>query len=396
MFTAIPYLLSTAKYLQQQKSTWSFFADQGHKEEQLLEYKTDLLTRTYQFDQHSDKGLYEKLNFACEKLGIHIPIALYQAENTQEPNASILYLGTEAHIVFSGNILQILTDDELLAIIGHELSHIHLFMLMDGEMEITDRIISALASHSASTPAQYETARLFKLYCEIYCDRGATIVSGTYTPIISALVKISTGLSTINVESYIKQAKSIFELKDGIKSSGVSHPENFIRARSLYLWHTKAVNHENIIQEMVEGQPHLDELDIFQQQLVSNITYKIIQKILEPSWMKTPPILALTKQYFGHFEANDISDITSISEKIKTIHVTVQEYLSYVLYDMATADKTLEDIPLGYCFYLAEQLQLTDIFHATVKKERKITDKKTKALKQQSLSEFQRLNFQTA
>ncbi len=308
-------------------------------------------------------------------------------------NATIVYLNSEEHIVFSGKLIQHLTDDEMLAIISHELSHVQLYTQMNNNVEVADRIITAIANHQGSTPAHYETARLFKLYTEIFCDRGAYAVTGNYTPIISSLVKISTGLQTVNAESYIKQAEEIFAADSTTKTSGISHPENFIRARAIWLWHTKGHEAETIITQMIEGNTNLEELDLFRQQKTALITEQVIQLVLHPHWMQTPQTIALAKQYFGNLQLNVESDKGNLLSQIENLHNSLHDYLAYVLYDFATADKTLEDVPLGYCFFLADELKLDKSFANTIKKEKKITDKKNTLLKKQTLATYQQQNM---
>jgi len=393
MLSIMNYHLVSTNYFQQHQQLWQFFASHTHKEEQLKEFKTDLLKNTYKFDETTEAELYKKVNVAKEKLNLSIPVVLYQAQNVDEMNATIVYLNSEAHIVFSGKLIQHLTDDEMLAIISHELSHVQLYTQMNNNVEVADRIITAIANHQGSTPAHYETARLFKLYTEIFCDRGAYAVTGNYTPIISSLVKISTGLQTVNAESYIKQAEEIFAADSTTKTSGISHPENFIRARAIWLWHTKGHEAETIITQMIEGNTNLEELDLFRQQKTALITEQVIQLVLHPHWMQTPQTIALAKQYFGNLQLNVESDKGNLLSQIENLHNSLHDYLAYVLYDFATADKTLEDVPLGYCFFLADELKLDKSFANTIKKEKKITDKKNTLLKKQTLATYQQQNM---
>ena len=312
----------------------------------------------------------------------------------EDINATIVYLNDEAHIVFSGKLMQTLNDEELLAIIAHELSHVQLYKQLDGQVEVTDRIVSAIGNHPGSTPAHYETARLFKLYTEIFCDRGAYLVTGNYRPIISSLVKSATGLQTVNADSYIKQAEEIFATDATTKTVGVTHPENFVRARAVWLWHSKGHEAESLIREMIEGHTGFDELDLFKQQTIASITQQLITLILQPSWMQTPQAIALGKQYFGSLDLNESSEKKQLLTRIESLQQNVQEYLAYVLYDFATVDKQLEDVPLGYSFFLADELKLSEAFATAVKKERKLTDKKTASLKKQTLAEFHQQQLQ--
>lgn len=387
--TALDYHKKTAAYFQQQQQAWNFFSTHHFREEQLKEFKTGLLKNSYRFTETAETGLYEKVKTAKEKLELSLPVILYQAEHTAEMGAGIVYLNNEAHIVFSGNIIQHLSEEELLAVIGHELSHIHLYTQQNGEVEIADRMVTAIANHHGTTPAHYETARLFRLYTEIFCDRGAYRVTGSYAPIISSLVKLSTGLSAVHADSYIQQAEEIFSADAQTKTSGLSHPENFIRARAVWLWHSRPNEADAIIKQMIEGHTSIEELDLFKQQEITRLTEQLVQLILQPEWMKTPNTLALAKQYFDQFTPKVPAETAAIAAQTDQLHSNLRDYLAYVLYDFATNDKQLEDVPMGYCFYMADELNMAQSFAATVKKEKKLTDKKLAALKNQTLAEYQ-------
>lgn len=236
----LPYHVKIRDYFKRQSGIWSFFSAARQREEQLAAFKTELLKNTYQFHPGSDPLLYEKIHIACEKLGLSgLSVTAYQAINEPEPNASIACLPREAHIVFSGNLLQMLGEAELLALIAHELGHMKLYSLLDGELETSDRIIMAIAGSPDSQAAHYETARLFRLYTEIYCDREAYGVVGDTTPVITMLLKMATGLSVVHADSYIRQAEEIFSSSPAIQSATLTHPENFIRTRALKIWETE-------------------------------------------------------------------------------------------------------------------------------------------------------------
>ena len=396
MISILDYHKITAGYFQKQSSVWQFFANGIQQDEQLKAFKTDLLKTTYKFDETSDAALYQKVNIAKEKLGLSLLVTLYQVQHSEEMNASIIYLNNEAHIVFSGKLLPLLAEDEQQAIIAHELSHVLLYTQLGGAIEIADRMVTAIANHTGTTPAHYETARLFKLYTEIFCDRGAYAVTGDYAPIVSSLVKLSTGLQTVNAEAYIRQAEEIFATDSATKAAGLSHPENFIRARAIWLWHQKREEAEPAIKQMIEGSMNIDELDLFHQQQAAQITETIIQLLFQQPWLKTVPTLALSKQYCNAVTRNESMDASVLAAQIEKMHSSLQEYFSYVLYDFATADKALEDLPLGYCFYLADELKLDKSFATAVKKEKKLSDKKVAALKKQTMDAWQQHEMQPA
>ena len=100
MLTPIPYHQKVKDHFKTQAKTWEYFATVKTKENQLRQFKTELLKNTYKFDPAADAHIYEKVNIAKEKLSLQtLPVTIYQAQYTDELNASIIYLEGEAHIV---------------------------------------------------------------------------------------------------------------------------------------------------------------------------------------------------------------------------------------------------------------------------------------------------------
>src|SRR5690242_6741988 len=103
MLSTIRYHQKVSEYFKGHTKTWNFFAAAKTREGQLKQYQTELLKNTYKFDPAAEPALYGKVAVAKERLGLqHLNVILYQAQYTDELNASIIYLEYEAHIVFSG------------------------------------------------------------------------------------------------------------------------------------------------------------------------------------------------------------------------------------------------------------------------------------------------------
>ena len=452
---ALPYQLKVRDYFKQQASTWEFFAAARTREEQLVSFQTELLKNTYQFRRGTDTALYEKIDLVREKLELgDLPITAYQAQNANDPelNASIVYLHREAHLVFSGPILERLNEAELLAVIAHELTHVRLYTLLDGDLEVADRIITALANNYNSDPPYYETARLFRLYTEIFCDRGAYAVLGDSGPVITLLVKLATGLSEVNAESYTLQAEAVFSAEPGTQSGMPTHPENFIRARALKLWHeeqgaaaaigdagapgsegagipgsegarsaeTKPGAEEAIVR-MIEGKPELDRLDLFSQRELNELTALFLQEYLRPKWLQSTLVMGLVREYFPgglvvgrdmepgrsagaergsgvargfggeHGSVGDEGGSGGAHRLIDTLtdaHPSIRDYFAYVLLDFVLADPSLEEMPAGRAFAFAGEMQLTAAYDAIYKKELQLSDKKWQQHKQKVLEAY--------
>ena len=148
---------------------------------------------------------------------------------------------------------------------AHELAHYLLWHGWGGELLIADQILAALTHDSQAETTHFTSARLFQLYGEIFCDRGALTVVGDPLVVVSMLVKVETGIDDIDPESYLRQAEEIF-CRGRTKTAGLTHPEAFIRARAVNLWHASDEQAASKIADMIEGPPALDELDLLGQQ----------------------------------------------------------------------------------------------------------------------------------
>lgn len=390
MLNPLPYHQKVKDHFKQQPKTWDYFSITQNKEEQLQQFKTELLKNTYKFDATTDKLIYDKLTIAKEKLGLqNLPVTVYQAQYTDELNASIVYLHNEAHIVFSGAVTRLLNEDELLAVLAHELTHIKLYSMLDGELEIADRIITAIANNYNSEAAYFETARLFRLYTEIFCDRGAYAVVGNSGPVITSLVKVATGLDNVNAENYIKQANEIFAADTATQTSGLSHPENFIRAKAIMQWQENNQTADAAIIPIIEGFANIDKLDIFKQQEMAAFTRQFLQLYLKPKWFRSPLVAGLAKQYFPDFHWDENALLTpAVIEQLAAYHPSIKDYLAYILLDFALADPSLEEVPAGWAVQFAEDAQLKEAFDVILKKELKLSDKKLQQHKKKTLEAY--------
>jgi Zn-dependent protease with chaperone function len=381
---ALPYHLKVRDFFRRQTSTWEFFTAAGTRDQQLIAFQTELLKNTYRLSRDSEPALFGQIDRVREQLGLGtLPVMAYQAQYAHpgnQLNASIIYLHQEAHLVFSGPILERLNEEELLALIAHRLMHVRLYTLLNGDLEVADRIIASIANHrdseadyagkrpsaGASLAPYVETARLFKLYTEIYCDRGAYAVLGDPGPVITMLLKLA-------------------------------HPDNFIRTRALRLWHEQGEDAAAAIRQMIEGIPDLDRLDLFTRQELSDLTRQFLQEYLRPGWMRSTLVMALERQYFPkrtHEGAADPRSDSSVfgqdrneaepatrgpeqlQAAIAGLHPDIRNYFGYVLLDFALADPSLEDMPAGRAFEFAGEMQLSDVYDSICKKELQLNDKK--------------------
>src|SRR5207244_7800088 len=121
--------------------------------------RLDLLKQTYRLDPPTHPGLHAALADAKARLGLEIPVTIYQSQRSFELNAALYFLPGEAHIVFQGGVLQLLDPVELRAVLGHELAHYRLWTEPDNRFLVTDRIMHAMAADPRAEPSHVESAR---------------------------------------------------------------------------------------------------------------------------------------------------------------------------------------------------------------------------------------------
>jgi hypothetical protein len=424
-------------HFKQHPAIWGEFAGGGARAEQLAALKTELLKDTTTLEPGSSPLIFDRIAVAKEKLGLGaLPVKAYQKLNTDhddlhtdghDPHAGnhtldaagqtlnpgdhdlsarVIYLHQDAHLIFSGNPEQGLDEEELLALIAHELTRVKLYTLPDEELEVADHIIAAIANQYDREPSlspysslspYYETARRWGIYTEIYCDRGASTVLEDPTPVINMLSKVTTRPS-------------------GIRSAALHQGESLVRSRALSLWHEHREAAEPAIIQLIEGAPELDRLDIFAQKELAELTREFLQCYLSPAWFHSTKVKDLAGQYFreGSVEQEAGSppersgsspqqatlrlpslrqpgspgapDVGPIITSIADAHDSVKEYFSYLLLDFALVDPSLQEAPAGRAFQFAEEMQLADPYASIVKKELQLSDKKVQQYMQQALT----------
>ncbi len=377
----LPYHEGIRDYLKaEEPAVWNWYAMNRVRDDQAESVRFELLKSTYRIEREARPGLYEAAETVAKRLALDVPITIYQAQNPSGLNASLAYMPTEAHLVFQGPIESKLTGPELRALLGHELSHLLLWRHAGGDYIITDQVLAAMTNDMRAEPPYFASARLFSLYTEIYCDRGALYVVEDPLVVVSMLVKIQTELEDVSAESYLRQADEIFS-KGKPKADQLTHPEAFIRARAIRFWAERDQDANKKIAAMIEGPPTLDELDLLAQQRIAAVTRRLMDRLLAPPWMRTDLTLAHARMFFDTYTppTGDTDDQT-LAADIKSGDVSMQNYFCYVLLDFVTADRDLEELPLAAALALCESLGLKKPFAEIARKELRLRKRQLEKL----------------
>lgn len=369
----------------QEPGLFAWYASDGYETERNDRMRLELLRSSYRLSPESHERPHRIAREAAAKLGVEVPIVLYQLNSGEQANAGLCFTRDEAHVVISGPLLAALDDAELTALFGHELAHHRLFSVDDGTFRVAAELVEASASHAASGAAYVEAALRNRRWTEIYADRGAAIAAGSIEPAIACLVKVGTGLARVSAADYLAQAREVIAQLDAKDDRGSTHPENAVRAIALELWRDRPAEADAEIAKLVEGIVAIETLDITQQAAISERTRDALDRVLAPAWMRTDATLAHARRFFADYAWKDPVIVLERSHS-----ESVDEYCAYVLLDFAVVDRELGEVALARALVTAVDLGIREPFVALARKELKATLKSLDALEDKAPALFEK------
>jgi hypothetical protein len=362
-------------YLEQQEpELWRWAEAAG--QDDLERTRLHLLKTTYQLSAEAHAPLHDAAARAAAALGIAPAISLYQSNEGGGVNVGIYIGPDEAHIVFQGPVLTLLSERERDAVMGHELAHYLLWRRDAGRYLLASQILDRLASEEDGG-VWSQTAARFRHYTEIYADRGAYQACQDLGACIAGLVKIDTGSAEVHADSYLAQAERVLAHGE-VANAGVSHPQNFIRAKALALHAAGSPLLAASRAGWLKGQLDIDRLDILDQIELHRLTRAILLRLLQPGWFRSDAVLALASRYYADFaggEAPPAPIALPAEHKLDT-------FLCFVLLDFAFVDPALEDLPLAAALRMADELGIAASFDGALLKETKFKKTALAKLKQ--------------
>ncbi|MEO6571042.1 MAG: hypothetical protein ABIO83_05795, partial [Ilumatobacteraceae bacterium] len=221
-----------------------------------------LLKSAYRLDGDVHAALAGIAQVVAGTLGLDREVVLYHDLHDDQRNARVLRLGDVIHITFSGDLLDLLTVREQEAVLAHELAHAHLHERDDRAYSVLDHLVHRLDAEAPDAEPIGETARRLRLHTEVYADAIAFEISGDLRAVVSAIVKVSTGLRNVDPDAYLRQARQIVE-SDGSSSHGWTHPELHVRIACLAARATPAA--QAVVGQLIDGPDDLDHIDLLGQ-----------------------------------------------------------------------------------------------------------------------------------
>lgn len=216
----------------------------------------------------SDRQLpqyHQLLIEACQVLDLEPP-QLYVRQHPV-PNAYTFAMrGKQPFIVMHTSLIDLLTPEEVQAVIAHELGHlkcdhgvyltlVNLIVLAAGQLPNVGQLL-----------VQTLQAQLLEwVRCaEFTCDRAALLATQDPKVVMSILMKLTGGSPTLasqlNLDAFIEQARTydnisnteIGEMLKSAHSSQLTHPVPVLRAREIDRW-SSSREYQNLLQNAKVG-----------------------------------------------------------------------------------------------------------------------------------------------
>jgi Zn-dependent protease with chaperone function len=197
--------------------------------------------------------LYAKLQIACTTLGVDMPELFVQ----QNPIVNAFTGGVERPvIVLYSQLIERLTDEEVLAVVAHEVGHIHaehvLYLTAARLIEFLAKT-AVLASPLTSIVKELLTMTMrgallaWARRAELSCDRAALLVTQDANVIGRTMMKLCGGTfaSKVDYEQFLAQARDFQKNYDekaldrfwaDVITSGMSHPFPVWRVSEILQW----------------------------------------------------------------------------------------------------------------------------------------------------------------
>ncbi|PSB12404.1 peptidase M48 [Pleurocapsa sp. CCALA 161] len=197
--------------------------------------------------------LHKLLIEACEILDLEPP-QLYIQQNPT-PNAYTFAMrGKQPFVVLHTSLIEMLTPEEIQAVIAHELGHLKcehgVYLTMANLVVLAANLLPPWGTVLAQS---LQDQMLQWVRCaEFSCDRAALLAIQDPKVVMSVLMKLAGGSPTLapqlNLDAFIEQAKaydsigtdSLGEMLQAAQTAQLTHPVPVIRAREIERWGSSA------------------------------------------------------------------------------------------------------------------------------------------------------------
>ncbi|MEP1126348.1 MAG: M48 family metalloprotease [Ilumatobacter sp.] len=257
---------------------WAWFRETIEPDRAAVDQaELELLKTTYRLDGEVHGVLAGFAPLLAGRLGLDEEVVLYQDLGGAERNARVMRLGDRIHVVFSGDLLELLDVHEQEAVLAHELAHVALHDRCDRDYLVLDHLVHRADVEAITDDVVGETARRLRLHTEVFADAVAHEMMDDLRPVVSSIVKVNTGLRNVDPDAYLRQARQIIET-DPSSSHGWTHPELHVRVACLAARSAEVPGDVTgeVVTQLIDGPDDLDRIDLLGQLRIQEIVSRVL------------------------------------------------------------------------------------------------------------------------
>ena len=305
-----------------------------------------------------------------DKLGFTEDVDFYITGNASV-NAFAVASSKEGmpHIInVNSGLIDLMTDDELRFVVGHEIGH-----LMNKDTELLNLI--SFIFPSATTPPlvlQYKI-RLWQQLSELVADRYGYMAIPDLGVCVSAFFKLASGLDLSKIDMKMdvfieENLKHLEYFKKGQGLNNESHPVNPVRVQSLNLFASCSTDEE--LQEKMEEVIQIllklrnSDLDFYTGYfiataglMVASADEKITDEEVEHILSNLSSYYVFPKEFLDSVCKQDVQQLFMESvQKIMELNPSMRDCLYDYMIGLVLSDKTFNESEIGFLFTVGENV----------------------------------------
>ena len=305
-----------------------------------------------------------------DKLGFTEDVDFYITGNASV-NAFAVASSKEGmpHIInVNSGLIDLMTDDELRFVVGHEIGH-----LMNKDTELLNLI--SFIFPSATTPPlvlQYKI-RLWQQLSELVADRYGYMAIPDLGVCVSAFFKLASGLDLSKIDMKMdvfieENLKHLEYFKKGQGLNNESHPVNPVRVQSLNLFASCSTDEE--LQEKMEEVIQIllklrnSDLDFYTGYFIAtaglmaaSADEKITDEEAEHILSNLSSYYVFPKEFLDSVCKQDVQQLFMESvQKIMELNPSMRDCLYDYMIGLVLSDKTFNESEIGFLFTVGENV----------------------------------------
>lgn len=369
---------------------WQRFAAESGQAEVREAVNLDLLRSAEPLPEPNHPELYERARSLAETLDLDArDLCLYRSKQAEPAARAAVAADPLVPRIIFNMTFESVGDGGPDFLLAHELAHVKLWNVNEGRLLVALQMLSAAGCQDHAAPVFRQTLRVFSDLVEIWCDCVATALTGSVEPLLVA----GEPAARVEIErqAALRQASVQLRSADGRPGQPLDLAGRLAAVR---IWQAAAGTAWQTITDSLRTTDSLAGLDLPGQQAVARITRNLIRRIGEPKWMRNEASLAMARQYFADFGADEFG--RAATEPAGDPGPWWESYLLFVLLDFVTANRQLQEPALAHVLGLADEADCGEACRELARRELRLRKKQIEQIENNRQQLFAEATVQRA